>query len=381
MRPFTKTNGAAAKSIPRPGAARPFLALDGCSPVTGGGIRSYRMIRDAIPVLDAAISKLVRLTGGVTVECRDARAQTQLANFLRTVSTGHAQRGFDSFLDQYLDAMLTCGCAVGEIVLRDDREIAALLCGDVTRICVREGRSPMDFAICVPGKPGEKPRALPHQELLLFTPFAPSEENPYGNSLLSGMSYLAGVLLRIYQAIGQNWQRAGDVRYAVICRPAGENLSGALARERSEIIAREWAAAMGADGPVSDFIAVGDVDIHAIGADSQILDSEVPVRQLLEQLVAKTGVPPFLLGLSWSTTERMSTQQTDILTTEITAIRRSLTPVVERVCDLWLRLHGFDTPYQVVWSDINLQDEVEEARAALYRAQARNLMPEEENAL
>ena len=33
----------------------------------------------------------------------------------------------------------------------------------------------------------------------------------------------------------------------------------------------------------------------------------------LEQLVTKTGLPPFLLGLNWSTTERMSTQQADIL--------------------------------------------------------------------
>lgn len=29
-------------------------------------------------------------------------------------------------------------------------------------------------------------------------------------------------------------------------------------------------------------------------------DCEVPVRQILEQLVAKTVCRPFLLGLSWS---------------------------------------------------------------------------------
>ena len=32
-------------------------------------------------------------------------------------------------------------------------------------------------------------------------------------------------------------------------------------------------------------------------------------RWILEQLVARTGIPPFMLGLSWSSTERMSTQQ------------------------------------------------------------------------
>ena len=69
----------------------------------------------------------------------------------------------------------------------------------------------------------------------------------------------------------------------------------------------------------------------------------------------------------------MSSQQADLLTTEITAIRRSLTPALERICRLWLRMHGYTCGFEVVWDDINLQDEVEEARAALYREQARKL--------
>ena len=167
-----------------------------------------------------------------------------------------------------------------------------------------------------------------------------------------------------------NWERMGNVRFAVVCKPGSEG--GLYAQERSEQIAREWSAAMQAtkDGSVRDFVAVGDVEIKVIGADNQILDSEVPVRQILEQLVARTGIPPFLLGLSWSSTERMSTQQADLLTTEITAIRRSLEPVVERICEMWLRLHGYDHRVTVEWEDINLQDLVEEAKAQLYREQA-----------
>jgi hypothetical protein len=133
-------------------------------------------------------------------------------------------------------------------------------------------------------------------------------------------------------------------------------------------------------GNVRDFVAVGDVNIRVIGEDAPVLDSEIPVRQILEQVVAKTGIPPFMLGLSWSSTERMSAQQADLLTTEITAIRRSLTPVVERICRLWLRMHGFTCRFQVVWEDINLQDQVEEARAELYREQARKLRIENDRA-
>ena len=126
-------------------------------------------------------------------------------------------------------------------------------------------------------------------------------------------------------------------------------------------------------GSVRDFVAVGDVDIRVIGADNQILDSSVPVRQILEQLVSKTGIPPFMLGLSWSSTERMSTQQADLLTTEMTAIRRALTPAVERICRMWLRMHGYGCAFRVVWDDINLQDLLEEAKAGWYREQTRKL--------
>ena len=97
------------------------------------------------------------------------------------------------------------------------------------------------------------------------------------------------------------------------------------------------------------------------------------MRLILEQLISQTGIPPFLLGLNWSSTERMSSQQADIMTSELTALRRTLTPVVEKICRLWLRLHGYDCPFTVEWEEINLQDQVEEARAELYRQQAAQL--------
>lgn len=148
-----------------------------------------------------------------------------------------------------------------------------------------------------------------------------------------------------------------------------------MAQERSRQLASEWSRAMEStrSGSVRDFVAVGDVEIKVIGADNQILDSSVPIRQILEQLVSKTGIPPFMLGLNWSSTERMSAQQSDLLTTEMTAIRRAITPAVERVCRLWLRMHGYGCPCQVVWDDINLQDLLEEAKAGWYREQTRKL--------
>lgn len=371
-----KENGGGGLAVQiREGGRHPFGVLDGYVPLGRGEIAIYRAIREAVPIVDAAIWKLIRLSGGVKVTCRDRKAQEGLDWFLRHVDTGRGQRGIQSFLDCYLDCMLTCGRAVGEIVPdRRRTDIAALLCGNVADIEIKEGSSPMEFAIW--GRDGEGAlRELPRQELLLFTPFQPETDSPYGVSMLRSMPFLTEILLKIYQATGMNWERMGNVRFAVVYKPGDTPLDQSMVQERSRQIAREWSAAMqaGKDGSVRDFVAVGDVEIKVIGADNQVLDSEVPVRQILEQLVARTGIPPFLLGLSWSSTERMSTQQADMMTSEITAIRRALEPVVERICELWLRLHGYDSRVEVDWQDINLQDLVEEARAELYWQQTRSL--------
>lgn len=351
----------------------PFGVLDQYVPLRSGELTLYRSIREAVPIIDAAIWKMVRLCGGVQVRCSDTRAQQGLNRFLATVDTGRGQQGIQSFLDQYLDCMLTCGQGVGEMVLDPQgKTIAALLCADPALVEIREGDSPLDFRLCV-REYGGQPKELPWQQLLLFTPFQPEAEHPYGVSMLRSMPFLTGILLKIYQALGQNWERVGNLRFAVVCKP-DEN-SPLSAQERGEQVASQWSQAMQSSrqGAVRDFVAVGDVDIKVIGADNQILDSEVPVRQILEQLVAKTGIPPFLLGLSWSSTERMSAQQADLLTSEITAIRRSLEPMLRRICRLWLRLGGYDDQVSIEWEDINLQDIVEEARAQLLHAQAEEI--------
>lgn len=355
----------------RQASSHPFGMLSNYVPLKNGEIKLYRAIREAVPILDAAIMKLIRLTGGFEIVCGDKSLQEQINTFLRRVNVGRGQRGINSFLDCYLDSMITCGRAVGEIVLGPARDIEAVICGNVLDIAVREGDSPLDFELCAyDGGGGLKP--LPYQDLLLFTPFNPETDSPYGVSLMRSMPFLSEILLKIYNSIGVNWDRAGNVRFAVVYKPQGDIVDRAFAKERSEQIAGEWSAAMqsGKSGSVRDFVAVGDVDIKVIGADNQILDSEVPVRQILEQIIARTGIPPFMLGLNWSSTERMSAQQADLMTSEITAIRRGLEPAIERICDLWFRLRGSDRNYSIKWDDINLQDEVEEAHSRLYRAQA-----------
>ena len=364
-----RTGALAAQCQMRSGYAHPFGSIRGYIPLGGNEERMYRQIREAVPVLDAAVEKLVRLSSGFDVKCPTAENTRKLQEFLAQVNCGRGQQGIDSFLAAYIDSLLTYGRAVGEMVVAGGH-LAAVCWGDVTALEVQEGENPLEVVLWGMDGKGQM-RPLPYQNLLLFTSYHPEPAHPYGVSLIRGMPFFADILMKIYHTMGVNWERAGNVRYSVICKPE-ENLDPVTAQERGNQIAREWARAMedGKNGMVRDFVAVGDVEIKVIGADGQILDSQTPVRQILEQLVAKTGLPPFLLGFSWSTTERMSTQQADLLTSELWALRRIVQPALLKICRTYLAMEGLDPRVEILWDEISLQDISEQAQAELHMAQA-----------
>ena len=353
----------------RSGDVHPFGMLRGFTPLGTGEEQVYRQLREAVPVLDAAVGKLVRLTGGFSVQCASPVAGQKLKAFLQSVPCGRGQYGMENFLSGYLDSLLTYGRAIGEMIVANGK-IQGVCWGDVTRLQVYEGDNPLETVIWGPNADGRM-MALPYQHLLVLTTLNPEPGHPYGVSMFRGMPFLADILMKICAAIGTNWERAGNVRYSVICK-GDEGMDPAVVQERGRQVAQEWAKAMedGKNGTVRDFVAVGDVQIKVIGGEAPILDSQVPVRQIMEQLIAKTGLPPFLLGLNWSTTERMSAQQADILTGELWALRRTVEPALRKICRTYLALEGLDDRLEIVWDEISLQDMTEQARAELYKAQA-----------
>lgn len=314
----------------------------------------YRSLREAVPIIDAAVNKTRRLIGGFTIKCGDANTEKELNEFLAEVKVGPMNRGINEFIGTYLEELITYGSAVGEIVLRGGR-IAALYNASLEDIELKE-KTPLEITACVNDHGEVKECRYP--ELIMFSALNPEPGQIYGVSVLRGLPFISEILLKIYRTIGVNWERVGNVRFAVSCRQDGPGLS----QERAKQVASEWQKAMHSP-EISDFISIGEVSIKAVGSDIQILDSQVPVRQMLEQIVAKMGIPPFLLGLSWSSTERMSSQQADILTSELEAYRRILNPVITKIVDLWLRMNGRFTEYSVEWDDITMQDEVDHTNA------------------
>lgn len=331
----------------------------------------YESLRANVPILDACILKIVRLTGGFELVASDEHWQEELSRFQRTVPVGISGVSLNEFADIHLDSMLTYGRGIGEIVM-DDGKVLGLYNGDPTAFKVTRGENPCDrryYALS-----GSEDILLPHPERILYSCLNANPKNPFGVSIFRGIPALAGVLMKIYRSIGQNFERVGNVRYAVTYKPQGET-DAAFAKERAVQIAKEWSEGMTMtkSGDVRDFVAVGDVDIKVIGADNQVIDTEVPVRQIIEQMISKLSIPPFLLGLNWSSTERMSTQQCDILTSELEYYRRIITPVIIQAANAYLASVGADCEADVKWSSINLLDKTELAKARLYNAQAKQL--------
>ena len=330
----------------------------------------YKTLKNTVPVISAAIYKIIRLMGRFQIQTGSENLDRDINRFLKNIRVNACETGIESFLSCYLEQMLVYGTAVGEIVLdRKHKNISALYNASLDDVQIISDGNPLDIKICTQNSDGSL-SPVKYPALVLCSSIMPEPGQIYGTSVLKGLPFIGQILMKIFNAVGTNWDRIGNVRFAVSYKPNENERS--FSKERAKTIADEWSKAMKSSSP-KDFITVGDVSIKVIGAENQIPDSNIPVRQLLEQIVAKLSIPPFLLGFSWSTTERMSTQQADILTSELEYYRCILNSTVTKICDTYFRLNGIQTDFEIVWDNINLQDEVELARARLLNAQAQKL--------
>lgn len=332
--------------------------------------RVFRSLRESVPVIDAAILKIIRLMNDFAFETGNDSVDSAMNGFFESVCVGGNQTGISAFVSTYMSDLLTYGSAVGEMIA-DDNGFYALYNGELNALEVKRAQNDLDIEFYNGGK------KLPRQDLIVFSALNPEPGSIMGTSLLRGLPFISDVLLTIYNTIGENWAHAGNLRYAVTYKPADGDTDAGIARERADQICRAWQDAMSSKDTVKDFVAVGDVSVKVIGADNNVLSSEIPVQQLMEQIIAKTGLPPYMLGLSWSTTERMSQQQADMLTTELEAYRKIITPVLIKIARKYLEVNSLFLPVRVKWADITLQDETEHAKARLYNAQAEKILKEE----
>lgn len=81
--------------------------------------RVYQELKQAVPIIDSAIHKIIRLTGGFHFETGNDTLDLQINSFFDSVNVGGNQQGLSAFISNYLNQLLTFGTAIGEVILND----------------------------------------------------------------------------------------------------------------------------------------------------------------------------------------------------------------------------------------------------------------------
>ena len=140
----------------------------------------YDRLRFTVPVIDAAISKIVRLTGGYKIQCRDESMQEIMDSFSGEIPVGLTGHSIQSFTDSFLESLLTYGNAVGEMLVDSETmQLTALYNGDPSKIAVLPGNSPELPVYCIKNSDG-KLKTIEKPQLILLSALNPPPKN-YGH--------------------------------------------------------------------------------------------------------------------------------------------------------------------------------------------------------
>jgi hypothetical protein len=219
-------------------------------------------------------------------------------------------------------------------------------------------------------------RVLAPESLIYFS-IHNENQNPYGTPLLRSCEFASKVLVTIQNATLNVWERFGDPSFNIVYKTSKKD--GADHVTRRAQIETEFNTAIRAkrEGKSADFIRAIDKDseisIQVIGHDNQILEMEIPARHVLEQIVAKTGLPPWMLGLHWSTTERLSNAEAEMLLADVATRQAAKMPMFTNLVAAMLTRRGRrwkKGDWQLNWANVNLHDVVANAQARFLNAQA-----------
>lgn len=364
----------------------------------------YEALREAIAPIDAAIDRLTTLDGIIRVRGDNDKIVAECEEWMRNVRVNDLQAGLQQFYRLQSNEAYEQGFTVGEFAIEK---------GDVTRLRVadskgvyfqrdknslqvwyapptaRSGRGDGTDAIetvlrnsyahtSVSGllESGGY-RKIPRDALVYFG-LNCEADNPYGTSIMRSMPFIARVLLTIDNAVLQTWERFGNPSFDVLYKTKNRRIDAAGIEQRRKSIADNLAKVLSIKraGNSADFVnAVGaddELSLKVIGHDNQVLEIESPARHVLEQIVAKTSLPSWMLGFHWSTAERLAQSQGVLIIQESKTRFEDRLPGLNHVIETMLRARGRTWKagdWELYQELPNLQDLVAQAQAEFLRAQ------------
>lgn len=332
----------------------------------------YEVMRKAIPVLDAAIQRKVALLGDVKIITDNDKDEKWINDILAELEVNKFGRGLNKFLEIFADRRYLYGIGVGEIVMTKNRKLHSVVNVEVPTIeFVSKSNHPLDVVIAQRQNGQFEPVEL-SKDFILISAVKGDLSNLYGVSLFEKLPFIAGILHTVFHTENLVWERFGNLSYHVNYEPDNDNLTSDEIRSRMDVMKKEWQDSMRKKtyGESADYFTTGKFTVNVMGAEGQILNVDITSRVLLEQIIGNLGMPPWVLGFHWSTSERLSQKQLEILTAELNTDRRLIAPIVYKIVDTLCAGEGRVFPYEVKWDSLNLEDMLEKARSRLLNAQA-----------
>jgi len=374
-------------SAPLPAAARPSSPAPDPGPILSrpsydlGGLNSYlgayqhvpviqnyalyERLKEAVPLIDAAIVHITELVGTPCIEAEDD-VKADIDDWLwQRLRVNQVQVGLGNFVSTWLDDMLTYGRSHAEIVLTNDRrDVYGLF--ELHPGTIAFSPSDDGYTLRTVQLGRQQPLIFPEWKILNAVHRVRTDD-ANGTSLLWGLPLVAECYTAMVKSQQGLWTRFGEPTFHINWEPPDtfNDPSGAQTQAIMAPIKAQMEQAMRnrAQGKVSNVYSTGLVKLEVVGAAGEELEFSASLQSIAEQIMVKTGLPPMLLGLPWSSTERQSTVQSSLLGEMVDRIQCALTPEITRLISLRQALVGDGRPWSLAWDSANLQDRMQDAQA------------------
>jgi len=374
----------------------------------------YEALREGIPIIDTAITRLISMNGTLKIIGDNAKIVAALEDFCLNVPVNDTQKGMQAFLQNFGGETFEQGFSISEFLVTPDmKDIAGLRVADSKQIVYRRNKdnkaepwyrypgSQTVRSLSVPGDLvnrimnatygqvvnvcGTDERKL-NPANLLYHSINNENSDPYGVSIMRSLEFVAQILATLQTSIKNVAERFGDPSYHVHYKASKSGSNEALESRRSSL-QTDFNDVINAkrQGKSADLVTAGSLDseinIKVIGHDGQILTYDTPLRHVLEQIVAKTNLPAWMLGIYWSTTERMATLEVEAALQDAKVRQLAMLPELIRLFSIVLTLRGYKWSsitidpkkpgdWGVMFETPNLRDIVAQAQARFLNAQA-----------
>lgn len=345
----------------------------------------YEALREGIPVIDAAIRRLISLNGTIKVIGDNGPLVSLLEEFCINVPVNDHQKGIHAFLENFSNEVFEQGFSVPEYLATSGLDdIACLRVPDSKQIIYRrnnEGITEPWYRYINNFLPAAVTRYSSPQTLVeriltatynqaiyinsgwevklnpankLYFSINNENSDPYGVSLLRSMEFCAKLLMTMQNSVGNVWERFGDPSFFVKYKTNKKDLGGVALETRRQKIQDDFDSAIRAKraGKSADFVTAvntdADLEIKVIGHENQELSLDVPAQHVLNQIVSKTGLPPWMLGVTNRTVQGLATLEIEAALQDAKIRQLAMLPELVRLFSVFLRLRGR------TWKSVNL---------------------------